>query len=204
MLAHLLDIEDEISRRTDDRVLLERMLGLRSGRAGGLAAPLGINQDPLRIPRLPSPARLHEILNTAPEEELEFVRRLAHLLVVWMPLLMPGLVDDYGAKADAFLSVMSALGAEQGPQFHAFAVLAFLVGIHAQTPSVDELRNQLQTFTPAAINIELLASLPTERRTDAFNSLPPTDQRHIAEAVRTRRVAAANTRSAPRFRESAG
>lgn len=191
MLAHLLDLDEEIARRAEDRVLLERMFGLRSGHAGGLAALLGIDQDPMLIPRLPSPARLRDILGTAPEEELEFVRRVAHMLAVWIPLLMPSFVDEYGAKATHFREVMDALDAGPSPELHTFAAITFLVAIHTQTPSLDYLRSQLQTFTSTAVNLELLANIPAERRADAFTGLPPHDQGDVLTELRARRAAGA-------------
>jgi hypothetical protein len=188
MLAHLLDLDEEIARRADDRVLLERMFGLRSGHAGGLAALLGIDDEPILIPRLPSPARLRDILQDAPEEELEFVRRVAHMLAVWVPLLMPSFVDEYGANATQFREVMSALDAGPTPELHTFAAVTFLVAIHSQTPSLDHLRRQLETFTSTGVNLELLANLRAERRVDAFKSLPPHDRTDVLTELQARRA----------------
>jgi hypothetical protein len=187
MLAHLLDLDEEIARRAEDRVLLERMFGLRSGHAGGLAALLGLDEDPILIPRLPSPARLREILDSAPEEELEFVRRVAHMFVVWIPLLMPSFIDQHGAKATQFLEVMRALDTGPNPEFHAFAAITFLVVINTQTPSLDYFR-QLQTFTSTAVNLELLANIPAERRAEAFKGLPLHDRTDVLTELQARRA----------------
>lgn len=188
MLAHLLDLEEEIANRAGDRVLLERMFGLRSGHAGGFAAMLGTDQDPMRIPRLPSRAKLQEMLRAASEEEVELVRRVAHVLVVWIPLLLPSLVDEYGAKAARFQDFMSALGTDPGPDLHAFAAITILMSVHIQAPSIDELRSQLRTFTPAAVNLELLDGIAVERRGEAFTGLPQRDQDELADALRVRRA----------------
>lgn len=56
-LAFAFNDEDEIARRKGDAVLLERMLGLRTGRGGGLATVMPLDEDTLRQRACVLPAR---------------------------------------------------------------------------------------------------------------------------------------------------
>jgi hypothetical protein len=130
-LAYLLNLKEEIDRRKDDLVLLQRMLGLRSGHGGGLAVALELDQEPTLIPPLPSPSYVEAILSSAPEEELELARRFARMIVVWIPLVLPMLAESHGDKARPMIELGTQLFADLPPQFHAFAVTASLVAFHA-------------------------------------------------------------------------
>jgi hypothetical protein len=66
----------EIARRKDDAVLLERMLGFRSGRGGGLASVMPLDEDTLRLAGLRPPGPTAGHARRRGGDEFEFVRRL--------------------------------------------------------------------------------------------------------------------------------
>lgn len=86
---------------------------------------------------------------------------------------------------------MDALDAGPSPELHALAAITFLVAIHTQTPPLDHFRNQLQTFTSTAVNLELLAHMPAERRADALKGLSPHDRTDVLAELRARRAVGA-------------
>jgi hypothetical protein len=186
-LAFAFNAEDEIARRKGDAVLLERLLGFRTGRSGGLAAIMPLDEDTLRIAGLRSPAKLRTVLDSATDDEFEFVRRIVHVVAVWTPLLIPKFVEQYGAKATPVVEFARKLLDGLHPDYYGFAVIAMLTSLHAKGQAAGELRGQLETITPAAINLDLLASLPTDQRLPALKVLPPGDQREVASELARRK-----------------
>jgi hypothetical protein len=194
MLAYVFNLQDEIARRSDDLVLLQRMLGLRSGRGGGLAAALAIPEEPPLVPSLRSPAEIEQILAGASDEELEFVRRFAHMLVVWMPLLVPVLADSYGAKGRPMVEIAERLYEDPRPEYHAFLVAVLLIAVHARGHNPEALRGPLADLTPGGIGLQMLAMFPPSGRRPAFDQLPPLDQTAVAQALQARRSTASEPR----------
>lgn len=170
-LAFMLGAEEEVARRSDDAILLERMLGLRSGRGGGMAGVMPLEENMLRLARLPSPDSLRALLQDAQPQEFELVRRIAQMIVVWLPLFLPVFLEQFGARAVALVDVAGQLFEDMRPEYYAFSVLALLVSLHAKAHAVEDLRGHLDQLTPAAINHELLGILPDAQRRDAIRTL---------------------------------
>jgi hypothetical protein len=190
-LAFAFNAEEEIARRKDDSVLLERMLGFRSGRGGGLATVMPLDEDTLRLAGLRPPGQLRDILDSAADDEFEFVRRLLHAIVVWLPLVIPQFIEKYGEKAKPVGELARKLFEDLPPEYHAFAATAMLASLHAKGHSADELRQQLAAATPGAINLDLLRTLPTEERRPVFEQLPAHDQQQVAGELARHRTASA-------------
>jgi hypothetical protein len=188
-LAFAFNAEEEIARRKGDAVLLERMLGFRSGRGGGLATALPLDEDTLRLAGLRPPGQLRAMLDSATDDEFEFVRRLLHAVVVWLPVLIPQFVEHFGQKARPVGELMRKLIEDLPPEHYAFAATGMLASLHANGRPADELRRQLGAITPEAINLDLIGTLPTEERRRAFAQLPAPDQQQVAGELARRRTA---------------
>ncbi len=179
-LAFAFNAEEEIERRKDDAHLLERMLGFRHGRSGGLASVMPLDEDILRLAGFRPPGELRAMLDFATGDEFEFVRRLLHVIVVWIPLFIPQLVAQFGEKARPVGELARELFADLPPEYYAFAATAMLASLHAKGHPADELRRQLAQATRGTINLEMLNALPREERRPAFQRLPGQDQEEIA------------------------
>lgn len=188
-LAFAFNAEEEIERRKDDAPLLERMLGFRHGRGGGLAGVMPLDEDTLRLAGFRPPGELRDMLDSATNDEFEFVRRLLHAIVVWIPLFIPQFMTQFGEKARPLAELARKLFADLPPEHYAFAVTAMLASLHAKGHPADELRRQLAQVTPGTINVEMLSALPTEERRPAFDQLPTQDQRETAGEIQQRRRA---------------
>jgi hypothetical protein len=186
-LAFAFNDEEEIARRRADAALFERMLGLRSGRGGGLATAIPLDEDTLRLAGLRPPGELRAMLDSATDDEFEFVRRLLHAIVVWLPLLIPQFIQHYGEKAQPVGDLMYKLFTDLPAEHYAFAATGVLASLNAKGHAADELRRQLSTVAPAAINLDLLATLESGKRRHAFDQLPPQDRRQVAGELARRR-----------------
>jgi hypothetical protein len=190
-LAFAFNADEEIQRRKDDAPLLERMLGLRHGRSGGLASVLPLDEDTLRLAGFRPPSELRAMLDSVTDDEFEFIRRLLHATVVWIPLFIPQFIERYGEKARPVGELARKLFADLPPEHYAFAATAMLASLHTKGHTADELRRQLSTVTPVAINLDLLATLEPEKRRHAFDQLPSQDQGQIAGELSRRRTQSA-------------
>ncbi len=186
-LAFAFNDDDEIARRKGDAVLLERMLGLRTGRGGGLATVMPLDEDTLRLAGMRPPGQLRAMFDSAADDEFEFVRRLLHVFVFWIPLLIPQFIEHFGEQARPVGELARKLFADLPPEHYAFAATAMLASLHAKGHTADELRRQLAAANPAAINLDLLAALPAAERRPAFEQLPAYDQQQVAGALAGRR-----------------
>jgi hypothetical protein len=167
-LAFAFNAEEEIERRKDDAPLLERMLGFRHGRGGGLASVVPLDEDTLRLAGLRPPGELRVILDSATDDEFEFVRRLLHAIVVWIPLFIPQLIAHFGEKARPIGELARKLFADLPPEHYAFTATAMLASLRSKGHSADELSRRLAQATQGTINLEMLGALPTEERSPAF------------------------------------
>jgi len=186
-LAFAFNAEEEIERRKDDAPLLERMLGFRHGRGGGLASVVPLDEDTLRLAGFRPPGELRAMLDSATDDEFEFVRRLLHAVVVWIPLFIPQFMAQFGEKARPLGELARRLFADLPPEHYAFAATAMLASLHAKGHSADDLRRQLAQVTRGTINLEMLGALPSEERRPAFKQLPAQDQREVAGELARRR-----------------
>jgi hypothetical protein len=186
-LAFAFNAEEEIERRKDDAPLLERMLGFRHGRGGGLSSVVPLDEDTLRLAGLRPPGELRTILDSATDDEFEFVRRLLHVIVVWIPLFIPQFIAHFGEKARPLGELARKLFADLPPEHYAFAATAMLGSLHARGHPADELRHQLTEITQGSINLDLMTRLPKEERRLAFTQLSDQDQSQVVEELARRR-----------------
>jgi hypothetical protein len=191
-LAFAFNDEGEIARRKGDAGLLERMLGMRSGRGGGLATVMPLDEDTLRLAGLRPPGQLRAVFDSAADDEFEFVRRLLHVVIVWMPLLIPQFIEHFGEQARPVGELASKLLEDLPPEHYAFAATGMLASLHAKGHSADELRDQLAAATPAVINLDLIAALPKDQRLPALKKLPAGDQQQVAGELARRRKRSAS------------
>lgn len=189
MLALMFGLEEEIERRKDDALLLERMVGLRSGRGGGLATVMPTGIDEQRLVRLPPPSEVKRVIVTASDDEYEFVRRMVQMMVIWTPLLLPLLLSEYGANADGFVTLVRGMFDELRPSFYPLLVGALLVLLHGKDATGEELHQHIRALEPGRLDLEFLLSLPTEVRAGALAGLPADRKELVAshiEALRPR------------------
>jgi DNA-binding transcriptional MerR regulator len=172
MLAVMFDLQGEVERRSGDAWLVERMLGLRSGRGGGLAAAIALESVSERLARLPQPDEVSGVIADVTDDEFEFVRRLVQVMTVWTPLLLPLLLDDVGAKAEPFATLARSFFADTPPGFYPFIVVTLLVMLRAKGRDHADLRTHVLALTPGAVDVEMLRTLPVGARRGAFEQLP--------------------------------
>jgi len=141
----------------------------------------------LRLAGFRPPGELRDMLDSATDDEFEFVRRLLHAIVVWIPLFIPQFMAQFGEKARPLGELARKLFADLPPEHYAFAATAMLASLHAKGHPADELRRQLAQATPGTINVEMLSALPTEERRPAFEQLSAQDQREAAGELTRRR-----------------
>jgi hypothetical protein len=195
MVAVMFDMSDEVERRRADAVLLERMLGLRSGLGRGLAAVVGLEAVSEQLARLPAPELARRVIDEASDEEYEFVRHLLQVTTVWMPLLLPLLLDEAGVSARQFETLVRDAFSNIPPGFYPFLTCVFLVSLHAKRPGPTELRSHLSTLGSGAFGLELLKELPASARREVFNKLPERTQIAVAGELQRQRRSAAHERS---------
>ncbi|MBS1862150.1 MAG: hypothetical protein JSS68_10610 [Actinobacteria bacterium] len=156
MVASVLGIEEEVRRREADLPHLERMLGMRSGHDGGLAATMGLGGsrgEP--VPLLPSVGQIREAITEASAVELEFVRRVVGVLVVLVPLALPMLLGDQPAKAAHLIDVARELFSDPPPAAFSFVAAIFLALLHVKEPALEELEAHLGALEPGNLAREL-------------------------------------------------
>lgn len=89
MLALVSGDRAELEQRKDDAMLLDRMLGLRSGHGSGLAELSPLTGELVQALPGISAKEVQHVIGSASEEEYEFVRLLARSLLLWVPMLLP-------------------------------------------------------------------------------------------------------------------
>jgi hypothetical protein len=181
-LATELGLGDEVARRQGDADKLERMLGLRRGRGGGLRDRLG--DSALLADAFPSPTDAHAALQSVSDEELELARRLVHTVLIWAPALMPLIASEEGDVARDFVALARKVFVDPPALMPAAAVIGVTVLLRRKKAEPVDVREQLAEFVPAAVNLELLATLPKGQRRAMLSRLPGPDRDELVEAVR--------------------
>lgn len=183
-LSVMFGLDDEIKRRGDDAVYFQRMIGLRSGHGGGLAAALPFDIGETNLVRLPPPAEIRAAVAEASEDELEFVRRMVQLMVFWTPILLPLFTVHYGKRADPFIRVMRRFANEPPAGFFPLLIAALLAALRAKSPDGNELREHLAALAPGPVDLELLKLIPAENRSEALRILPLDRQDAVIEELK--------------------
>jgi hypothetical protein len=172
LISAMFGLKDELARRRDDAVLLERLLGLRSGQGGGLASALAFDDISDRLARLPTPEEAKAVIAAATDQEFELVRRIVQMTTIWMPLLLPLLLTEQGAKARPFVVLAQEFLKDVPASFYPFLVSILLVSAHSQELGQEELVAHVTALAPGPMDVELLRELPAGSRKAAFDALP--------------------------------
>ena len=163
MLAVEFGLDTEVERRAPDAMVFERMLGLRSGQGGGLAAtlePAGGIDDLIALP--PS-ARMRDAIASASVAEFELARRMGGFLQVGIPSLVPWLLAEEGPKAKPFARIIEATFADVAPRAIALFVIVTLTKLHANARTEDDIRDAMKALAPGSMEVALLELLPAGR-----------------------------------------
>jgi hypothetical protein len=190
LIALVTGQDAELEQREPDRVLLERMLGLRSWHAGGIAgaAGLGLDARDLELVRPEEHAALQ--VKASSDDELEYACSLTQLLIDWLPVLAPMLLAEFGAKGRVFEDLIQGALADPPPAVLALLVVGVLRGLVASEQAPAELRRRRDALAAGTVDIELLELVPRAERQRAFEGLPARRQRRIRAAVVMRKRSA--------------
>lgn len=186
MVAVMFNATEEIERRRDDAVLLERILGLRSGRADGLSAAMGLDAVSDQLARLPTPDIARRVIAEASDDEYELVRRVVQMMTIWTPVLAALLLNEGGAKAQPFATLMRNFFSDIPPGFYPFLLCVLLVSLHAKDLDQTALRTHVAALASGVVDAELLTELPAGTRRDAFKKLPERTQADVKSELRLR------------------
>lgn len=155
LIAAMFGMEEELAKREEDIPRLERMLGMRSGRDGGLSSALGLVGPGGDIARLPTPGQALEAVTEAVPEEFELVRRMLQIFLGWLPVLLPVLFSEQAVKSVHLLDLSRELLLDPPPAALTFFTSTLLVLLHSQDPSLAELSRHLRTLEPELVQKEL-------------------------------------------------
>jgi hypothetical protein len=186
LIALVTGQDAELEQRALDRALLERMLGLRSWHAGGIAeaAGLGLDARDLRLIRPDEHAVLQ--VEASNDDELNYARSLTQLLIDWLPVLAPMMLAEFGAKGRVFEDLIQGALGDPPPAMLALLAVGLLRGLVASEQAPAELRRQRDALVAGTVDIELLELVPRGERQRAFDDLPARRQRYIRAALATR------------------
>jgi hypothetical protein len=183
MLALISGDTEELAQREDDAKLLERMIGLRSGRGDGLAHLSSLNGDIGRLlPRI-SAEDIGAAVTSASDEEYELVRLLARTTLLWMPMLLTLMRSSLGVKGVAFLDAAQQLFRDPPAEIHIVITTAMLVSLRAKAPSPEEIRRLMAGIEPGMIDAEMFSLIPKTTREEAFKQMEPHQRAHLNDEL---------------------
>lgn len=184
-LALMSGDQQEVERRSDDAKLFERMLGLRSGHAGGLAAELsplnGMNIS--RLQQLISVEHIGEVIDTASAEEYELVRLIGRAMLLWLPMLLPVMRQLAGQKGAPLVDAGLEMFGDPAAEAYVVSTVGMLVSLHAKAHAGEEIRSLLAGITPGAIDSEIFSFIPAEMRDTLFRQLPSHQRKHLNDEL---------------------
>jgi DNA-binding transcriptional MerR regulator len=187
LIALVASDADELDRRRPDAAAVERMLGLRTGRDGGLAHLSPVESLVAMAREQLSAERLHALIDTRATEDYEFVRLLARTLMLWMPLLVPTMGALIGSKAVALVDAAAELGPDVPAEVGAGLVLSMLVSLEVKGRSSERITRLLAELELGAVDSELLSLVTPARARAELVRLPQHYQAHlVAELARSR------------------
>lgn len=187
LLAVALDAKDEIKRRKDDAVLVERMLGLRSGQRGGLA-----NHEPFidmvrNLRPIMAIGKVREALAAATHQQLELTRLTARLTNVWMPLLLPEMLAEYGAtEAGPLRKLTEQNFKDPAIEVCTLQIIHQLLAMHERQPNADELTQAIAALQSVTTDLAMLSIFPADKRRGVLNQLPAETRQPIVRQLRRR------------------
>jgi DNA-binding transcriptional MerR regulator len=198
LLAVALDAEDEIERREEDAVLVERMLGLRSGQRGGLA-----NKEPFidavrSLRPVMAVGKVREALASATDEQLELTRLTARLTSVWMPLLLPEMLAEYSAaEANPLRKLAEQNVKDPAIEVYAMQIIHQLLAMHERQPEADELAQAIAALQSVTTDLAMLSIFPADKRREVLSQLPAETRQPIVSELRRRHPRLSDSGAAP-------
>lgn len=181
---YLLELLTGEEPSNDDRAAFERMIGLRSGRGGGLASMLGLGVEPADLDFLRTPEATRKTIAESTDEQLELVRLVVQFLADWMPALLPVLLGEAGPKGEAFGKLVREHAlASSGLEVPVVLVLPFLAGVTSRTLPSDELGRLTDAFDSGTAGLGILEELPQGERRRVADGLPDRARRRLAHAL---------------------
>lgn len=187
LLAVALDAKDEIERRESDAVLVERMLGLRSGQHGGLA-----NHEPFvdlvrSLRPIMAVGKVREALAAATDQQLELTRLTARMTSVWMPLLLPEMLAEHSAtEAGPLRKLAEQNFKEPAIEVCALQIIHQLLAMHERQPAPDELTQAIVALQSVTTDLALLSIFPADKRHEILSQLPSDTRQPIVSELRER------------------
>jgi DNA-binding transcriptional MerR regulator len=186
LLAVALDAEDEIERRKDDVVLVERMFGLRSGQHGGLAAHEPFIDTVEALRPVMAVGKVREALAGATHQQLELIRLVVRLTSVWSPLLLPEILAEHGSAAGPLRKLAEQTLEDPAIEAYALQVIHHLLALHARQPEADELAQAIVALQSVTTGLEMLSIFPAEKRREILIQLPPETRQPIVNELNRR------------------
>jgi hypothetical protein len=117
-LAIIAGPDSEVERRHEDAEHFERMIGLRTGHAGGLAEAASLHVDPQDLAPLRATGGLRDAIAGSTDDELELARLAVVIFRDWVPLLMPMLTAQFGAKGVGMEKLVRHVHDQGGSSVH--------------------------------------------------------------------------------------
>lgn len=192
LLAVALDAKDEIERRKDDVVLVERMLGLRSGQRGGLA-----NYEPFidavqGLRPVMAVGKVREALASATDQQLELARLTARMTSTWMPLLLPEMLAEHSAsEADPLRKLSEQNFKDPAVEACVVQIIHHLLAMYERQPDTAELTQAIAALQSVTMDLSMLSIFPADKRPVVLSQLPPETRQPIVSELR-RRIASAD------------
>ncbi len=186
LLAVSLDAQDEIARRKDDVVLVERMFGLRSGQHGGLATHEPFIATVQTLRPVMAVGKVREALAAATHEQLELIRLIVRLTSVWSPLLLPEVLAEHGARADPLRKLAERTFEDPPIEAYPLQVIHHLLALHDRKPAAEDLAQAIAALQSITADLEMLSIFPGEKRGEILRRLPPETSRPIVSELKRR------------------
>jgi DNA-binding transcriptional MerR regulator len=187
LLAVALDAKDEIERREDDAVLVERMLGLRSGQRGGLA-----NHEPFidiirGLRPIMAVGKVREALAAATDQQLELTRLTARMTSVWMPLLLPEMLAEHPvSEAGPLRKLSEGNFKEPAVEVCVLQIIHQLLAMHERQPTPDEVIQAIAALQSVTTDLAILSIFPADKRRGVLSQLPAEARQPIVSELRRR------------------
>lgn len=166
-----------------DRVAFERMIGLRSGRGGGLTSMLGLGVEPADVDFLHAPEATRKAIAESTDEQLELVRLVVQFFADWMPALLPVLLGDAGPKGEAFGELVREHTLAAPVEAPVALVLPILARITSRPLPSEELGQLTDAFESGTVGLGILDELPPGERRRVADGLPDRVRRRLAHAL---------------------
>lgn len=160
--------------------MLERTLGLRSGRGGASReTPLALTNRDIEAM---DAENVRASLVAAGPAQAKVARHLVELLCVWFPALLPSLAATATPQDAKFLEIAAAYSAHVTPEIY---LRTFGTFIARQTKLPEDLLHEIEpALRPAPAMLEMLASQPQEDVGAVLSRLRPLQRLKLEALLR--------------------